>query len=176
MLFTTIAKLTISRQRRTHHRRLGRGQRRPSLLDPSRRLPTQATLGHRRFWVDIHLRSVQKALEGEHGGGRRRRLRKDVSRRGHQMGRQLRRCYPHGCIDQEGRKQTSVLARQRLQGQRQRSDECSAISNDTFGMNESLWCTREHFGRYRSLAGSPSSSFAFILGSGCSSVLRASSK
>jgi hypothetical protein len=52
-------------QRRPHHCRMGPPPRRPSILDPSRRLPAQAIV--RNWWLgfNIHLRILRRKLEGE---------------------------------------------------------------------------------------------------------------
>jgi hypothetical protein len=54
-------------QRRTDNRRMGQPTRRPGILDPARRLPTQAIIRNRWFGINIHLRVLRRELEGGHG-------------------------------------------------------------------------------------------------------------
>lgn len=90
-------------QRRPHYRRLGRASRRPGLLHPPRWLPPQAGLLDRRLGFNLHLWLLRRELEGGHGGGGGGRICQGGARRGDKVGRQLRRCYPDGGPDGEGR-------------------------------------------------------------------------
>lgn len=100
---------------------MGRASWRPGLLDTIGRVVAQAVVCHRRLRLDIYLRILRLELEGGIRGSGGGRVCEGRVGRGDQVGWELRRRDPHGSVDEEGSRETSVPARQRIQGQRSMS-------------------------------------------------------